>query len=118
MHRQPTPGTIINAPMGAKHLLTAHHCLYDDTNINSFEYWVLLFNHEASCGSLAAPAATQVMQGVRLKFYDSKADVLLLSLPYPVPDRFKHYRLGFDASPSHSVPSRAVIIHHPNGNFK
>ena len=114
-------GTIIAAPLGAKYLLTAHHCLADEAAaaVNSFEYWVLAFNHEAPCGALLAPPATQLMQGARLRFYDSHADILLLGLPYPVPDRFKHYRLGFDASPAGDrTPRGAYVIHHPRGNFK
>jgi len=112
-------GTIIAAPLGAKYLLTAHHCLADEKEANSFEYWVLAFNHEARCGSLLAPPATQLMQGARLRFYDSHADILLLGLPYPVPDRFKHYRLGYDASPGAArPPAGAYVIHHPRGNFK
>lgn len=112
-------GTVIVGPLGAKYLLTAHHCLADTAAVSSFEYWVLAFNHEARCGSLLAPPATQLMQGARLRFYDSAADVLLLGLPYPVPDRFKHYRLGYDASPGAvGLKGGAYTIHHPRGNFK
>ena len=57
------------------------------------------------------------MQGVRLVFYDSRADVLLLDITATIPDKFTPYLLGFDAS-ENAVPDRAVGIHHPNGNVK
>ena len=57
------------------------------------------------------------MQGVKLVFYDSVADVLLLEVPEVIPDKFNVYRLGYDASTA-AVPERAVCIHHPNGNVK
>ncbi len=56
------------------------------------------------------------VQGTKLLFYDSKADVLLLDIPNAIPDKFQAYKLGFDASDA--VPSRAVSIHHPAGNIK
>lgn len=57
------------------------------------------------------------VQGVRLVFYDSRADVLLLDITATIPDKFTPYLLGFDASED-AVPDRAVGIHHPNGNVK
>ena len=54
---------------------------------------------------------------MRLTFYDSKADVLLLELTATIPDKFKPYLLGFDASED-AVPRRAIGIHHPNGSVK
>lgn len=54
------------------------------------------------------------MQGVRLAYYNYEADVLLLSIPNVIPDHFKTYELGFDASPN-AVPKHAVGIHHPGG---
>jgi len=56
-------------------------------------------------------------QGLRLSFYDSKADILLLEISATIPDAFTPYKLGYDAS-ENAVPKRAVGIHHPNGNFK
>ena len=55
------------------------------------------------------------MQGTKLVFYDSKADVLLLDIPESIPDRFHAYKIGFDAA--EEKPSRAVVIHHPHGNI-
>ena len=57
------------------------------------------------------------MQGVRLVFYDSIADILLLEIPEPIPDKFQPYLMGFDASVD-AVPKHAVSIHHPNGGVK
>ena len=57
------------------------------------------------------------LQGVKLLFYDSKADILLLDISATIPDRFSPYLLGFDGS-NITVPTRAVGIHHPHGNFK
>ena len=54
---------------------------------------------------------------MKLVFYDSVADVLLLEVPEVVPDKFRSYHLGYDASQT-AVPERAVSIHHPNGNVK
>ena len=50
-------------------------------------------------------------------FYDSKADILLLMITATIPDKFKPYLLGFDAS-GDAVPHQAIGIHHPNGNVK
>ncbi len=57
------------------------------------------------------------LQGVKLLFYNSKADILLLDISATIPDRFNPYLLGFDGS-AITVPKRAVGIHHPHGNFK
>ena len=54
---------------------------------------------------------------MRLVFYDSKADILLLSITATIPDKFKPYLMGYDASVD-AVPERAVGIHHPNGSVK
>ncbi len=56
------------------------------------------------------------MQGTKLLFYDSHADVLLLDIPGSVPDHFNGYKIGFDAADA--TPNRAVAIHHPAGNIK
>ena len=56
------------------------------------------------------------LQGTKLLFYDSKADVLLLDIPDSIPDHFHAYKVGFDAA--EEVPNRAVAIHHPAGNIK
>jgi hypothetical protein len=63
------------------------------------------------------PLTTCCLQGVKLVFYDSRADVLLLEITATIPDKFNPYLLGFDASPSR-VPRRAIAIHHPSGNVK
>ena len=55
------------------------------------------------------------VQSVRLVFYDSRADVLLLDITATIPDKFTPYPPGVDASED-AVPDRAVGIHHPNGN--
>jgi hypothetical protein len=54
---------------------------------------------------------------VKLTFYDSKADILLLEMTSTIPDKFKPYKLGYDGSVD-AVPTAAVGIHHPNGNIK
>ena len=54
------------------------------------------------------------MQGVRLAYYNFASDVLLLTIPNVIPDHFRAYELGFDASP-HAVPEHAIGIHHPGG---
>ncbi len=56
------------------------------------------------------------MQGTKLVFYDSKADVLLLDIPESIPDHYHAYKVGFDAA--EDSPSRAVTIHQPHGNIK
>ncbi|EIE27691.1 hypothetical protein COCSUDRAFT_39286 [Coccomyxa subellipsoidea C-169] len=115
-------GTLITAPIGRKFVLTADHCfvgkgLPHKTAINNFEYWILIFNYEQSCGEKETPPIKQVIQGLRLAFYDSKADILLLEISATIPDSFKPYKLGYDGS-DNAVPTRAIGIHHPNGNFK
>lgn len=54
-----------------------------------------------------------LVQGVTLSFYDSTADVLLMTIPNLIPDHFNAYVLGFDASDT--VPDQAIAIHHPSG---
>ena len=54
-----------------------------------------------------------LLQGVTLSFYDSTADILLMSIPNLIPDHFNAYVLGFDASDT--VPDQAIAIHHPSG---
>jgi hypothetical protein len=56
------------------------------------------------------------LQGTKLLFYDSHADVLLLDIPGAIPDSFHAWKLGFDAAAA--VPKRALAIHHPVGNIK
>ena len=56
------------------------------------------------------------LQGAKLLYYDSRADVLLLDIPGQVPSSFKTFRVGYDATAA--PPRRAVGIHHPNGNVK
>ncbi|CAL8468064.1 g7603 [Coccomyxa elongata] len=110
-------GTIVNAPLGKKYLITADHCFIDKVDISNFQWWLLIFNYEIPCRSKnQPPPISQVIQGTKLLFYDSKADVLLLDIPNAIPDNFQAYKLGFDASDA--VPSRAVTIHHPAGNIK
>ena len=58
-----------------------------------------------------------VLQGVRLSYYDSRADVLMMTLTTVIPDHFKTYMIGFDAAPS-AVPEAAVGIHQPDGSYK
>ncbi|BDA42249.1 probable lysyl endopeptidase at N-terminal half [Coccomyxa sp. Obi] len=110
-------GTIVNAPLGKKYLITADHCFIDKVDISNFQWWLLIFNYEIPCRSKnKPPPIRQVIQGTKLLFYDSKSDVLLLDIPTAIPDKFQAYKLGFDASDA--VPSRAVAIHHPAGNIK
>ncbi|CAL8467108.1 g6644 [Coccomyxa elongata] len=82
-------GSIINAPRGNRYLLTADHCIRDKGQLQ------------------------ELIQGVTLSFYDSTADVLLMTIPNLIPDHFNAYVLGFDASDS--VPDQAIAIHHPSG---
>ncbi|KAK9834175.1 hypothetical protein WJX81_005389 [Elliptochloris bilobata] len=109
-------GTIINAPMNRKYVLTADHCFVDKKQINNFRYWLLIFNYEVPCGATVSPPITDVIQGATLKFYDSRADVLLLSIPNVIPDHYKSYELGYDARDD-VLPTSGYAIHHPAGNI-
>ncbi|EIE20478.1 trypsin-like serine protease [Coccomyxa subellipsoidea C-169] len=107
-------GSIVNAALGRIYLLTADHCFTDKNEISDFEYWLLIFNYQSPCNNDTAPPFTQ---GVKLLFYNSAADVLLLDMPSTIPDRFKPFYMGFDAQDD-AVPTTAVGIHHPHGNIK
>ncbi|CAK0770461.1 hypothetical protein CVIRNUC_003769 [Coccomyxa viridis] len=110
-------GTIVSAPLGKKYLLTADHCFIDKQDISNFQWWLLIFNYQMPCRYTTTPGPIrEVIQGTKLLFYDSKADVLLLDIPESIPDHFHAYKVGFDAA--EEVPNRAVAIHHPAGNIK
>ena len=51
---------------------------------------------------------------MRLSYYDSTADVLLMAIPNLIPDHFHTFLLGFNASEL-DVPETAIAIHHPGG---
>ncbi|KAK9917572.1 hypothetical protein WJX75_005898 [Coccomyxa subellipsoidea] len=110
-------GSIVNAALGKIYLLTADHCFTDKNEISDFEYWLLIFNYQSPCNNETAPPFTQIVQGVKLLFYNSAADVLLLDIPSTIPDRFTPFYIGFDAQDD-AVPTTAVGIHHPHGNIK
>ena len=47
-------GTLINAPMNRRYVLTADHCFVDKTQINNFRYWrahPLYLCHAFTCGT-------------------------------------------------------------------
>lgn len=48
------------------------------------------------------------MQGVGLLFYDSESDVLLLSLPSPIPETYESYLLG-------SAPLPVLVLFRQRG---
>ena len=53
----------MNAPMGARYLLTADHCFVDKTDISGFQYWLLVFNYNSPCHSNDPPGPIrQVVQ--------------------------------------------------------
>ncbi|BDA40579.1 probable protease 1 at N-terminal half [Coccomyxa sp. Obi] len=106
-------GSIINAPRGNRYLLTADHCIRDKGQLQGFEFWLVIFNYDAPCGFTSVPPVRQLIQGVTLSFYDSTADILLMTIPNLIPDHFNAYALGFDASDA--VPDQAIAIHHPSG---
>lgn len=58
----PLPGSIVNAALGSRYLLTADHCFTDKAEISDFEYWLLIFNYQTSCNNSTAPPFTQVVQ--------------------------------------------------------
>ncbi|BDA50643.1 probable lysyl endopeptidase at N-terminal half [Coccomyxa sp. Obi] len=110
-------GSIVNAALGNRYLLTADHCFSDKNEISDFEYWLLIFNYQTTCNNATAPPFTQIVQGVKLLFYNSAADVLLLDIPSTIPNNFDAFFVGFDAQDD-AVPVNAVGIHHPHGNVK
>ncbi|CAK0735575.1 hypothetical protein CVIRNUC_000603 [Coccomyxa viridis] len=107
-------GSIVRAPDQTRYVLTADHCLRNKTNLDGFEFWLIIFNYQAPCGWSPIPPIHDVIQGVRLAYYNFESDVLLLTIPNVIPDHFRAYELGFDAS-SHAVPEHAIGIHHPGG---
>ncbi len=54
---------------------------------------------------------------MRLSYYDSHADILLMSIPTLIPDHFHAFYIGFDAAAA-AVPKQAVGIHQPDGSYK
>ncbi|CAK0735256.1 hypothetical protein CVIRNUC_000551 [Coccomyxa viridis] len=110
-------GSIVNAPLGNRYLLTADHCLRDKTRLLNFEFWLLIFNFQTACNATDVPPITEVIQGTRMLFYNTDSDILLLAVPGAIPDHFQAYHLGFDAS-MNAVPTSAVVIHQPDGSPK
>jgi hypothetical protein len=55
---------------------------------------IVCINHESSLNGV---------QGVKLLFYNSAADVLLLDIPSTIPDRFTPFYIG-ELAPSRSEP--------------
>ena len=78
---------------------------------------LLIIELQLSCPAMQSTCLELLPQGVQLLFYDSKADVLLLDIVATIPDHFKPYLLGYDAT-ENAVPKRAIGIHHPEGNIK
>ena len=123
------------------------------TSVDNFDLWTLLFNYNAPCLPLPgqagysaaaesggppppAPAATQLVQGARLLFYDASSDVTLLDIPGGVPSAYHAYFIGYDPSAlgrgggdagdagagnrstpaaAPPLPAQAVALHFPNG---
>lgn len=52
----------MNAALGNRYLLTADHCFTDKNEISDFEYWLLIFNYQTSCGNDTAPPFTEIVQ--------------------------------------------------------
>lgn len=59
-------GSIVNAALGRRYLLTADHCFTDKKEISDFEYWLLIFNYEAPCLNQTAPPFLDVLQVMTL----------------------------------------------------
>jgi hypothetical protein len=55
-------GSIVNAPLGKRYLLTADHCFTDKNEISDFQYWLLIFNYEAPCANPVPPPFSQLLQ--------------------------------------------------------
>eukprot|EP00884_Botryococcus_braunii_P004264 jgi/Botrbrau1/13839/Bobra.0056s0076.1 len=113
-------GSIVNGPDGSRvFLLTADHCFANKSNVNNFDNWVVAFNYRTkTCNRNGQrPLMTDVLQGVMIKFYSSRADVLLMELVGSIADRWRPYALGYDAR-SNYEPTSVVSIHQPGGDVQ
>lgn len=149
--RQPLPPSL--------HLISHFHPLIpplpphvsNRTSLDNFDLWTLVFNYNTPCQPVPgqpgytspsypaepppppAPDAGQLVQGVRLLFYDASSDVTLLDIPGGVPSAYHAYFIGYDAAAlggllagggagaaaaadgAPPLPAQAVALHFPNG---
>ncbi|KAG7667261.1 hypothetical protein KSW81_000993 [Nannochloris sp. 'desiccata'] len=135
-------GSLINGPKSDEQLiLTANHCRETDDDLTIASTWgVVLENEENTCSaetttetSAAAAAAVRrmllsdgsavvstkhVIQGLIVAFSDEQSDTMVLKLKNPIPQEYRPYLLGWDASGSSLAPSGSGTVHHPLGDLK
>eukprot|EP00884_Botryococcus_braunii_P006485 jgi/Botrbrau1/15838/Bobra.40_1s0022.1 len=111
-------GSIVNSPADNHiFLMTADHCFVNKSQVNDFENWVLAFNYKTDACSPNAPIPpmVDVVQGVGLRSYDTRMDILVLQVMGTLADKFRVYALGYDGRPDY-VPKNVIGLHHPNGD--
>ena len=94
-------------------LLTAEHCIYDESSAASA---IFVFSYESpSCFGEDGSVVMSISGAESLSIGDS-IDFSLVRLSLPPPDDFNVFYSGWDLTSSPSGPSTA--IHHPEGDVK
>ena len=110
-------GTLMNdtANSGTPYVLTAHHCIADQTTASSLTTdWLL---RAAACGSTSIdPAHAQRTGGATLLYTSTAADTTLVRLADSVPAGVVYAGSYFG---SDTVPGTAISdVHHPEGDLQ
>ncbi len=111
-------GALINNTRqdGAPYMLSANHCIYGLTP--QYNLWRFYFNYESSgCANPVTEPNGQVLQGCVERAGGTDSDFLLLELNNRIPISFNAYFSGWNRD-STRPPSKAAIIHHPQGDIK
>ncbi|KAK9836963.1 hypothetical protein WJX81_003021 [Elliptochloris bilobata] len=111
-------GTLLStAHVDRNFVLTSDHCFSSLRAPDDFQNWVMVFNYQAPCNTTTRnPNISETLQGVRLVYYNSRANLLLLEIS-DIPFSYQPVYMGFDST-LNFVPTAAVTIQQPNGNIK
>lgn len=105
---------------GTPYVLTAYHCLYDDTQQKTPEEMakttVYLFNYESPYCLSVDGDVSRSLSGSSLKASFDSLDFALLRLNTSLPYHYRPYLAGWNRMSS--PPGSSICIHHPLGDIK